>query len=46
MGMGRVIRALVFLMVLALIGLAGYAYFGNLAPEQRAVTLPVVLDAQ
>ena len=44
--MGRIIRALVLLVILALIGLGGYAFFGDLSPVQTEKTLPVVLDAQ
>ena len=43
--MGRIIKALVILVIFGFIGLTGYAYLGDLAPEQGDVTKPVVLDA-
>jgi hypothetical protein len=43
--MGRIIRALVLLAILAFAGLTGYAYLADLKPEQGEVTKPVVLDA-
>jgi hypothetical protein len=43
--MGRIIKALVLLVIFALIGLTGYAYLGDLTPVQGEVTKPVVLDA-
>lgn len=42
--MGRILKALVFLAVLALLGLTGYAYLADLTPPQERVTKPVVLD--
>ncbi|MDZ4094695.1 MAG: hypothetical protein U1D35_07270 [Paracoccaceae bacterium] len=43
--MGRIIKAVLLFLVLGFIGLVGFAYLGNLAPEQSEVTQPVVLDA-
>lgn len=43
--MGRVIKALVLLVIFGVIGLAGYAYLGDLSPVQDEVTKPVVLNA-
>ncbi|WP_269142388.1 hypothetical protein [Mangrovicoccus algicola] len=42
----RLLKVLVFLLIVAGIGLVGYAYFGNLAPERGQVTIPVELGAQ
>ena len=44
--MGRLVKAVLGLAVVALISLAGYAYLGDLSPEQATITQPVVLDAQ
>ena len=43
--MGRIIKALVLLMIFGFIGLVGFAYLGDLTPTQGEVTKPVVLDA-
>jgi len=37
---------MVFLMFFSVIGLAVYAYLGDLSPMQTEVTTPVVLDAE
>ncbi len=44
--MGKLIRFLLLLVVLALIGLVAYAYLGDLSPRQETVSKPVVLDAR
>lgn len=43
--MGRIIKALILLMIAGFIGLSIYAYLGELAPAQSQVTKPVVLNA-
>jgi hypothetical protein len=43
--MGRIIKAIVAVAVLAFIALAGYAYLGNLDPARTETTNPVVLNA-
>ncbi len=42
--MARLIKALVFLVVIAFLGLAGYAYLGDLSPDQSEMREPVQLD--
>ena len=42
--MGRLIKGIVFLLILAAIAVIGYAYFGDLTPERETVTQPVELD--
>lgn len=43
--MGRIFKALLFLIIAGLIGLVGFAYLGNLEPAQSEVTQPVTLNA-
>lgn len=43
--MGRIIKALILLMIAGFLGLSVYAYLGDLTPEQSQVTKPVVLNA-
>ncbi|WP_277602960.1 hypothetical protein [Paragemmobacter kunshanensis] len=43
--MGRIFKAVLMLAILGFIGLTGYAYLGNLDPEQAEVTVPVTLNA-
>ena len=43
--MGRIIKSLIFLMLVGLFGISIYAYLGDLSPEQTKVTKPVVLNA-
>lgn len=43
--MGRIIKALIFLILVGVIGISVYAYLGDLAPEQGEVVKPVVLNA-
>ncbi|MEL7114194.1 MAG: hypothetical protein AAGP08_01155 [Pseudomonadota bacterium] len=40
------LKFLVFIVILGGIGVAGYAYFGDLSPEVRRVTEPVSFDAR
>ncbi|MDT0683950.1 hypothetical protein RM543_14765 [Roseicyclus sp. F158] len=42
--MWRLIKLLFFLAVIGAIGLVGFAYFGDLTPQQQDVTEPVTLD--
>jgi hypothetical protein len=44
--MKLVFKGVVILVILGLIGLSGFAYLGDLSPEQSIVTQPVVLDGQ
>jgi hypothetical protein len=44
-GMGRIIKAVLALAVVAFAALTGYAYLADLSPEQAEVTKPVVLNA-
>jgi hypothetical protein len=43
--MGRILRAILTLAVLAAIGLAGYAYFGDMKPQPQDQSIPVELNA-
>jgi hypothetical protein len=43
--MGRIFKALIFLVVIGFFGLTAYAYLGDLAPVQSEVKQPVVLNA-
>ncbi len=42
--MGRIIKAILALGLIAMIGLTGYAYLGDLSPVQTDVTKPVNLN--
>lgn len=42
---GRLVKFLAVLVVLGAIGLAGYAYLGDLAPAPTQESLTVTLDA-
>jgi hypothetical protein len=44
MTMGRIIKALVVLVIFGFIALTVYAYLGDLSPIQGQVTKPVVLN--
>ncbi len=44
--MARLFKVLLVLVVLGFLGLTGYAYLGDLAPERVEVIQPVTLDAQ
>ncbi|WP_255471527.1 hypothetical protein [Poseidonocella sp. HB161398] len=41
-----ILKALAFLLVVAGLGLVGFAYFGNLAPVPTEMSIPVELGAQ
>lgn len=43
--MGRIIKALILMIVLGFVGISIYAYVGDLTPVQSEVTKPVVLNA-
>ena len=43
--MGRIIKALLLLVILGFVGLTVYAYLGDLSPVQNEVKKPVVLNA-
>jgi len=42
----RLLRAILVLAVLGGLGLVGYAYLGDLAPEQGEMRVPVTLNAE
>lgn len=42
--LGRLIRFLVLLVVLALLALIGFAYSGFMTPDTQEITQPVELD--
>lgn len=44
--MRHIFKLLVVLVVLAGIGLIGFAYVGDLSPDQSLTTQPVTLDVQ
>jgi hypothetical protein len=41
----RILKVLAVLAVIAGLGITGYAYLGDMAPETGEVRLPVTLDA-
>jgi hypothetical protein len=43
--MGRILKLLAVLVVLGGLALVGYAYLGDLAPDQAETRLPVTLNA-
>jgi hypothetical protein len=43
--MGRLIKALILLVIIGFIGLSAYAYLGDLSAVQSEVKEPVVLNA-
>ena len=43
--MGRLLKLLFFLVLVGVLALVGYAYLGDLSPEQSDVTQPVELNA-
>lgn len=44
--MGRILKLLLFLIVLAGTTLVVFAYLGDLSPERGEIQVPVTLDAQ
>lgn len=42
--MGRLFKAVVVLVVLGFLGLVGYAYLADLAPQTTEVKVPVILN--
>ena len=42
--MGKLIRFVIFLIVLGFLGLLGYSFVGDLSTPQTEVTVPVTLD--
>jgi len=44
--MKLIFKLVVLLVVLAMAGLTGYAYLGDLSPVQAPITEPVTLNAQ
>ena len=43
--MGRIFKALFLLAILGFVALTGYAYLGDLTPNQSEVKVPVTLNA-
>ena len=43
---GRIFKVLLFLLVLGFIGLTGFAYLGDLSPDQVEKREPVTLDVE
>lgn len=43
--MVRLLKIIFFLLLIGALGLVGYAYLGDLSPEQSDVSEPVELDA-
>lgn len=43
--MGRLFKVFLFLLMIGFVGLVGYAYLGDLSPEQSEVSEPVELNA-
>lgn len=42
--MKTILKLILILLVLGAIGITGYAYLGDMAPDQTDVTEPVILD--
>jgi len=40
----RILKVLLFLVIVGFVALAGYAYFGDLSPNQSEQREPVTLD--
>lgn len=41
---GRIFKVLLFLLVVGFLGLTGYAYLGDLSPDQSETRKPVTLN--
>lgn len=44
--MGRLLKFIVFLLLLGIFAFVGYAYIGDLSPDVIEVNQPVTLDAE
>ena len=44
--MGRILKLLLVLVVLAVVGLIGYAYLGDLSPDQQLTSRPIVIEVE
>ena len=44
--MGRLLKVIIFLLILGFGGLVGYAYIGDLSPDVIEVNQPVTLDVE
>ncbi len=44
--MGRLLKTIVFLLVLGILAFVGYAYIGDLSPEVVEVNQPVTLNVE
>lgn len=44
--LGRIFKVLLFLLVLGFIGLTGFAYLGDLSPDQSDIREPVTLNVE
>ena len=42
----RLFKLILFLLVAGAVGVVGFAYLGDLGPEQREIRLPVTLDGR
>ncbi|WP_276617446.1 hypothetical protein [Qingshengfaniella alkalisoli] len=42
----RFLKILLILIVLGFLGLSGYAYFGDISPNQSETRIPVELDGE
>lgn len=44
--MGRLFRIILYLAIIGLIGLAAFAYLGDLSPDRSEIRIPVELNGQ
>jgi hypothetical protein len=44
--MGLIVKGLVIVVIFGFLGLVGFAYLGDLSPQQGIITKPVVLDGE